>query len=221
MNPRRETPSISDAPPGNSLAAPGTAPSRERSSIERQSGREGRPVSAAAAPPFCAPTIGSDRRARSFARASWLSSQLMNDASSVARGAAGARVDVVLHGEQPSRFDRIALGLPLHVGNLGDRSEVLFRVPVAIEAEAHGESRGLLDGGHLIDPAVAADAADALVHVDRVVEVHELGNLVDPPPFEGLVLEEALAHRFEERALVPDLRVAVQTERRLRDAGGR
>ncbi len=92
---------------------------------------------------------------------------------------------------------------------------------VAIEAEPHGQRGVLLDRRHLIDAAVAADAADALVHVDRVVEVDELGNLVDPAPLERLVLEEALAHRLEERALVPDLRVAVETELRRRNAGRR
>ena len=101
------------------------------------------------------------------------------------------------------------------------RAQVRLRAAVALEAPAHRQRRRLLDGRHLVDAAVAADAADALVHVDRVIEVDELGHLVDPVPLDRLVLDEALAHRLEERALVPDLRVAVQAELRLRDAGAR
>src|SRR5450631_1726809 len=216
-NPRRELPSRSAAPPGNSLAAPGVT-ARDRSSMDRQSLRvAGGPP--AGAPPE--PTTGSERRTRSLARASWLSSQLIAWASSVTRGAARSRVDVVLRRQQPAGIDRVSLGLPIHVGDLGDRTEVRLRMSVTVEAEPHGHRGVLLDRRHLVDASVAADAADALVHVDGVVEVDELGNLVDAPPFERFVLDEALAHRLEEGALVPDLRVAVETELRRRDAGGR
>ena len=79
MKPRRLTPpasaETSKVPPANSLAAPGAGPWRSRSSALRQYfGADD------ATPPFAAgaATTGSDRRpARSFARASWLSSQLM------------------------------------------------------------------------------------------------------------------------------------------------
>src|SRR6202142_3072134 len=94
-------------------------------------------------------------------------------------------------------------------------------MPVTIEAPAHRQRRRLFDGRHLIDTAVAAHASDTLVHVNRMVEVDELRNLVDAPPLGGLVLEEALAHRLEEGALVPNLRVAVETELRLGNARGR
>ncbi len=83
---------------------------------------------------------------------------------------------------------------------------------MALDAPAHGQWRRLLNRGHLIDAAVAAGAADTLVDVNRVVEVHELRHLVDAPPFQRAVFEKALAHRFQQRALVPDLRVAVQAK---------
>ena len=49
------------------------------------------------------------------------------------------------------------------------------RVAVAIEAPAHAERLGLKYLVHLVDPAVAADAADAAIDVSTVVEVSEIG----------------------------------------------
>ena len=49
---------------------------------------------------------------------------------------------------------------------------------------------------HLVDPAVALDAADAAVHVDRVVEIDIVRRLVDPDP----------GHRVARLIAVPDHR---------------
>jgi hypothetical protein len=114
-------------------------------------------------------------------------------------------------------FDGIALRTPGHVGHLPHGAEVLLRGAVTVEAPPHVERLGLLHRGHLIDAAVAGDAADALVHVDGVVEVDEVGDIVDLRPDDRRALDEAPAERFEERALVPDLRVAVEAELRGRD----
>jgi hypothetical protein len=53
---------------------------------------------------------------------------------------------------------------------------------VAVEAEAHAQRLRLAHDVHLVDPAVALDAADAPVDVDRMVEVDEVGGLVDVDP---------------------------------------
>ena len=70
--------------------------------------------------------------------------------------------------------------------------------------------RHLGDGRHLVDAPVAGGAPDALVHVDRVVEVREVRKLVDPVPLDGGAGEVAPPDRLELRALVPDLGVAVE-----------
>ncbi len=105
--------------------------------------------------------------------------------------------------------------LPGHVGHLLERAQVRLGLAVAVEAEAHGQRLGLLDRGHLVDAPVAGDAADALVHVDGVVEVDEVGNVVDLLPDDGLALEVAAPQRLEQRALVPDLRMAVEAQLRV------
>src|SRR6185436_16126813 len=156
-------------------AAPATGSLRSRSSALRQ-------YFGAA---LGCPAIGSDRRfARSLVRASWLSSQLIASSSSMAGGAARPRLDVVLGRLRPPGFLGIALGRPLHVRDFLDGADVRLGTAVAFQAPAHGQRRGLLDGGLLIDAPVAGDAADALVHVDRVIEVDELGQLVDPVPLD-------------------------------------
>ena len=59
---------------------------------------------------------------------------------------------------------------------------VFFGVAVAVQAPLHLQ-RVLLPGErHLVHPAVAALAADALVDVNAVVEVDEVGQIVDARP---------------------------------------
>ena len=66
---------------------------------------------------------------------------------------------------------------------------------------------------------MAGGAADALRHVDRVVEVDEVGEVVDAVPDERPPRPEALAHRLEHRGVFPDDLVAVVAGRRRGDAG--
>ena len=87
---------------------------------------------------------------------------------------------------------------------------------MAVEAPAHLHGRALANLGHLVDAAVAGDAADALGDVDRVVEVDEVRQLVDLLPLDRLTREVGLPYQVEVRRLVPDLRMTVHA-----DAGGR
>ncbi len=99
--------------------------------------------------------------------------------------------------------------------------KIALRVAVAVEAPLHLEGLFLPCEGHLIDTAVAGRAPDALVHVCAVVEVDEIGQVVDPRPFDGLVGPEARPHRLEGRALAPDLGMAVHARLGGWDAGVR
>ena len=53
----------------------------------------------------------------------------------------------------------------------------------------------LLKNGHLIDPAVACRAANALVHMDAVVEVDEVRDVVHLVPLNRCVVRIAVAHK--------------------------
>ena len=84
---------------------------------------------------------------------------------------------------------------------------VRLGVAVAVEAPLHGQRLDLLHRRHLVHPAVAGVAAHALVHVDGVVEVDEVGEVMDARPGDGAVVEVLLADERQQRALVPDLGV--------------
>src|SRR5205085_3922337 len=129
--------------------------------------------------------------------------------------AARARVHVVLRLQTLAHRELLflAAGREGHAGDLLARPQVAFRVAVAVEAPPHRERRPLLHLRHLIDAAVAGDAAHALLHVDGMVEVGEVRELVDLVPDDGAIGEEALPDRRELGALVPDLRVAVEAQR--------
>jgi hypothetical protein len=60
-----------------------------------------------------------------------------------------------------------------------------------------------------------------LLHVDAVIEVDEVREVVDADPLQRLVITEARADRLEVGAGRPDLRVAVDARLGGRDAGRR
>src|ERR1051325_1877708 len=101
-----------------------------------------------------------------------------------ALGAAGLGplVEVVL---DPRQARHLVLVLRLQQGLPG--------VAVAVQAPAHAQRLGVVDLGHRRDHAVARVAAHARVHVGLVREVvHVVGDLVDAPPLDRLILVVSL-----------------------------
>ena len=99
--------------------------------------------------------------------------------------------------------------LVVHLVDRLARPEVLLGSPMAVETPPHQKWSGLHHQRHPIDAAVAGHTADALPDVNLVTEVHEVRQVVNADPVERPIVAEAGANRFEIRALVPDLRVAV------------
>ena len=98
--------------------------------------------------------------------------------------------------------------LIVHVKDLVAWTDVLGRIAVAIETPLHIQRFGFPHQGHLIDLTVARLAANTLVDVDAVVEISEVGQVVDAIPLDGHVIAEAGSHGFEDGRFGPDLRVA-------------
>ncbi len=106
------------------------------------------------------------------------------------------------------------------------RAEVLVRIAVTGDAPRHRQLFGLVDNFHLVDPAVAGLAADTGIHVCGVIEVDELGQVVDPFPRHAapslptlvnrLQLGTGRVHRAESRrlAVFSGGRVAINARRR-------
>ncbi len=108
---------------------------------------------------------------------------------------------------------------PFHVENFLFRSHKIFRTPMTLQTPFHLQRRGLRHDRHLIDSPVTGRATDAFVHMNRVIEVSEVGQVVNANPFQRLAALETCAHRFEIRAIRPDLFMAVHADRRRRHSG--
>src|SRR5205085_409969 len=60
---------------------------------------------------------------------------------------------------------------------------------------------------HMVHRAVAGDAGDTLIHVNGVVEIDEIADIVDARPMDRLPFCEALADRCEHCGVGPKLRM--------------
>ena len=61
-----------------------------------------------------------------------------------------------------------------HVEDFFTRPQVLLRRAMAVEAELHEQRLRLVHERHLVHRPMARHAADALFHVDLVIEIHEI-----------------------------------------------
>lgn len=90
---------------------------------------------------------------------------------------------------------------------------------MAVETPLH-EQRVFSPGHrHLINRSVARRALNALVHVNAVIEVDEIRQIVDAGPLERTILAITDAHRLERWTIRPHLTVAVHADLRRRNAG--
>jgi hypothetical protein len=103
----------------------------------------------------------------------------------------------------------IGWGLPGCVKDLiAGPDEPLGRA-MAFQAPLHVQSFRLPKEGHPVDAAMASITADSLAHVDAVIEVDKVGQVIDSSPCDWLPRAKALAYRFQNRAIGPDLGVAI------------
>src|SRR5262249_16133974 len=90
---------------------------------------------------------------------------------------------------------------------------------MTFETPLHAE-RVLLPGErHPVDAPVAGFTTEPFVHVNAVVEIDEIGQIVHPSPPDRLPGAITRAHRLERRTRVPDLRMTVHARLRGRDVG--
>ena len=108
---------------------------------------------------------------------------------------------------------------PFHIENFLFRAHKIFRTPMTLQTPFHLQGRSLRHDRHLIDATMTGRATDAFVYMNRVIEVSEVGQVMDANPFQWLAALETCAHRFEIRAIRPDLFMAVHADRRRRHAG--
>src|SRR5206468_7398212 len=108
---------------------------------------------------------------------------------------------------------RIIVPLPVQVGNLVGWPHARGGIAMAIEAEGHAERFGVINLIHLVDRAVALDATDAAIHVDRVVEKDIVRHLMDLDPGYRFARRRAFPDQFQPGTVLEHLVMAVHAGR--------
>jgi hypothetical protein len=106
--------------------------------------------------------------------------------------------------------------MPVHIENLGRRTQVLFGGTVAVKTPFHAERLSLMDDIHLIDRTVTAITAHATVHMHRVVKIGIIRKAMHPNPRNRLSSLPTLSHKSKSRAVVTNLSIAVAIDTSLR-----
>jgi hypothetical protein len=128
-------------------------------------------------------------------------------------------LNFIIGGELLPFFQLIEiLWRPFHVKDLVARSDEALRLAMTLDAPFHVERRDLIRERHQINSSVTRRAADSFVHVNAVIEINEVGQIVNPRPLDRLASAPAFTNRLEVRAIGPDLRVTVHASFRRRNA---
>jgi len=142
----------------------------------------------------------------------------------VARRAArqhGRALDVVLLHQLSPQRDLLAGGLPAHVENLFSRSQELLWLAMATQAPFHLQRVFLAHQRHTIHGPMASVTTHAFLNMNRMVEVCEIGKVVDAGPANRRAVLKTISHRPEDVACGPNLGVTVHANRRRGDTGKR
>lgn len=102
-------------------------------------------------------------------------------------------------------FHTPVFATPVHVEDplLGPQKP--FRFTMTFQTPFHLQCRGLERDRHFVDFAVTRRTADAFVHVNAVVEVSVVRQIVYADPLDRFSSAKTGAHRFEIWTVGPDL----------------
>jgi hypothetical protein len=147
--------------------------------------------------------------------------------SSVASYAIGQWLNMILLNQLATNLGLIWGIHIVDVEDLGSRADIPLRLPVTVDAPVHVESVDPVHQRHFIHLAMAGRATDALVDVNAVIEINEVGKVVDACPLNWFSACPAISNGLRQRSARPDLRVARHAgfrrwetrERRVFDAG--
>ena len=109
-------------------------------------------------------------------------------------------------------------GRPVHFEDLILRPDEHLRLAMTLEAPLHLQRRRLISQRHQVNSPVTSRAPHALVYVNAVIEINEVGKVVNARPLDGVTCAPALADWFQIRTVCPNLRVAIHTGLRGRDS---
>jgi hypothetical protein len=129
------------------------------------------------------------------------------------------RVDVVFADQSLTKCTLVWRRIVIHIDDFICGTQKVLRLSKANETPAHVKRLRFGRKRHPIDPAMTAFAGDALIHVDAVVEINVIGQIVNTCPFNGPSGLPAVADRLKERCVFPNLRMTRHTYFGRRHAG--
>src|SRR5919205_3999050 len=109
---------------------------------------------------------------------------------------------------------------PFHVVNLFHRPHESFRRTMTLQTPLHLQRLRLEKNRHLVDATVTRRATDTFFHVNAVIEVSVIRQVVYAYPLDRLACAKTRPHGFEIWTVGPDLFVAVHARRSRRQASG-
>ena len=117
-------------------------------------------------------------------------------------------------------FGRIHIrGFPIQIGDLVFRAQKIFRMPVTFEAPRHAVRLGMIHYWHVIDGAVATGAADAPVHMGRVIVIDVIDRAMEPDPLNRLARFPTVPDRLKLRIIFLHLLMTRHAGLRVRHVG--
>src|SRR5438128_8903998 len=132
--------------------------------------------------------------------------------ASAMAGRAACQLALVAHAVSALQFaatrELIGGGLPPHIENPVGRSQIFFRGAMTVEAPLHVQRYDPRGQRHGVDPAMAGRASDAFGDVDAVIEIDEVGQVVDAIPSQRRAAAVRAYQRPQHRRFGIDLRVA-------------
>jgi len=136
-----------------------------------------------------------------------------------AAGQLGRSPKIVRLSQLSTDFRLIIGRLPIHIENLIFRAQYLLGIAVAFDAPLHKQRVGLKYQRHLVDLPVARRAAYALIDMNAVIEIDEIGQTMNFDPLDGFIAAIALANGLEVGRSVEENRMAIHAGLCRRNAG--
>jgi len=116
-------------------------------------------------------------------------------------------VDIVGLQKLSTQRDLVRRRPIIHVRHRVSRAQIFLRLAMAIETPTHLEILCFPGERHFVYLAVARRAADPFAHVNAVIEVNVVRQIVDPRPLDRRARLPTRANGLQHRGVFPDLRM--------------
>lgn len=127
--------------------------------------------------------------------------------------------NLVFFDQRRAQSGLILRRLPSRAENFFARTHETLRRAMASEAPFHVQRVLAPRQSHLADRAVTGHTADTFFNVNAVIEINEVGEIIDANPLNRFVVPKTLAYRLQHYSGGMDLRVAGHASVRRRNTG--